>query len=95
MRIKPINIYLAGDASGGSIACSLMALILKEKLLLPKGIFLAYPGLDYRSIYYPSRRFIFNDPMIWPTVAEVFVQAYFPTAEQKNDPLASPILLSE
>lgn len=95
MRIKPTNIYLAGDASGGSIVCSLMALILKERLILPKGIFLAYPGLDFRPIYYPSRRFIFNDPMIWPTVAQVFVDAYFPKPEQKNDPLASPILLTE
>lgn len=95
MRINPKNIYLAGDASGGSLACSLMGLILKQGLPVPKGLFLAYPGLDYRSIYYPSRRLIFNDPMIWPTVAEVFVQAYFPSAKEKNDPLASPILLTE
>jgi acetyl esterase/lipase len=29
MRIRPKNIFIAGDASGGSVACSLTALILK------------------------------------------------------------------
>lgn len=78
MRINPKNIYIAGDSAGSTLTCSLTALILKENLPKPKGLFLVYPGLDLRNIYYSSRRFIFNDPMIWPTVAEVFVNSYYP-----------------
>lgn len=33
--------------------------------------------------------------MIWPTVAEVFVDAYFPNDKDKNDPLGSPLLMTE
>lgn len=47
-NINPKKIILAGDSAGGNIACSLMGLILRERLPIPAGIFLAYPACNLR-----------------------------------------------
>lgn len=59
LNIKPKKIILAGDSAGGNLACSLMGLILKNKLPPPYGIFVAYPACDLRRIFSPSRIYSF------------------------------------
>jgi hypothetical protein len=66
---------------------------MKNGLMKPKGLFLAYPCTDVRMVYYPSRKFLINDPILWPTIAEMFFNSYA-NQQQKNDPIASPVLLS-
>src|SRR5690349_9599624 len=46
MNIRPTNIYISGDSAGGNLACSLTGLILKNKLPIPRGIYVAYPAVD-------------------------------------------------
>ena len=94
MRIRPKNIYICGDSAGGNLSCSLTALAMKNNLIKPKGLFLAYPCTDTRMVYYPSRKFLLNDPILWPSIAEMFFNSYIHNS-QRNDPIASPVLLSE
>jgi acetyl esterase/lipase len=94
MHIKPKNIYVCGDSAGGNLSCSLTALVMKNGLLKPKGLFLAYPCVDTRMIYYPSRKYIINDPLLWPSIALMFFNSYT-NEKQRDDPIASPLLLSE
>jgi hormone-sensitive lipase len=68
MNIRPKNIYLAGDSAGGNLACALMGNILKEKLLIPKGIYLAYPSLDLRLQFSPSKIHAVTDTLLWPSM---------------------------
>jgi acetyl esterase/lipase len=68
MNIDPINVYLAGDSAGGNLACALTANILKNQLHIPKGIYLAYPALDFRNKFSLSRLNSFHDPLLWPTI---------------------------
>jgi hormone-sensitive lipase len=51
MNIRPTNIYLAGESAGGNLVCSLTGLILKNKLPIPKGLYMAYPATDIRIIF--------------------------------------------
>lgn len=76
MKIKPKNVYICGDSAGGNLSCSLTALAMKNGLLKPKGLFLAYPTVDSRQIYYPSRKYILNDPLLWPSMAQIFFTSY-------------------
>jgi hormone-sensitive lipase len=76
MRIRPKNIYVCGDSAGGNLSCSLTALAMKNNILKPKALFLAYPCVDTRMIYYPSRKFVINDPLIWPSIGQMFFNAY-------------------
>jgi len=48
LKIHPTKIIIAGDSAGGNLACSLTALILKNKLLMPIGLYLAYPALSLK-----------------------------------------------
>lgn len=68
MNINPVNIYLAGDSAGGNLACSLMGNILKNNLTIPKGIYLAYPALDLRVKFSPSKIHAVTDPLLWPSM---------------------------
>lgn len=68
MNINPKNIYLVGDSAGGNLACSLMGSILKHKLPIPKGIYLAYPAVDLRIEFSPSRIHAVTDPLLWPSM---------------------------
>lgn len=76
MKIRPKNIYVCGDSAGGNLSCALTALIMKNNLLKPVGIFLAYPCLDLRTLYYPSRKFLISDPLVWPSIAQLFFNSY-------------------
>lgn len=67
---------LAGDSAGGNLACSLEGLILKNNLLKPKGIFLAYPAADLRKQYTPSRLHSFNDAILLPTLLLLCQKSY-------------------
>ena len=67
-RIQPKKVILAGDSAGGNLVCSLMGLILKYKLKIPDGIFLAYPACDLRRIFSPSRIYCFTDPLLNPSM---------------------------
>lgn len=68
MNINPINIYLAGDSAGGNLACALMGNILKENLPIPRGIYLAYPAMDLRIKFSPSKIHAVTDPLLWPSM---------------------------
>lgn len=68
MNINPVNIYLAGDSAGGNLVCSLMGNILKHNLPIPKGIYLAYPALDLRVKFSPSKIHAVTDPLLWPSM---------------------------
>lgn len=54
-NINPKKIILAGDSAGGNLVCSLNALILKEKIQPVHSMLLAYPAIDARKRYSPSR----------------------------------------
>jgi hormone-sensitive lipase len=55
-KIDPKSIYFGGDSAGGNLCCGLTAIILQNNMKLPKGLFLAYPSLDMRRVFYGSRR---------------------------------------
>lgn len=76
MNINPVKIYLAGDSAGGNLACSLMGNILKHKLTIPKGIYLAYPALDLRTRFSPSRINAVTDPLLWPSMLMLCLSEY-------------------
>lgn len=65
-NIIPEEIVIAGDSAGGNLSCALAGLILKYKLPIPKGLFVAYPACDLRKIFSPSRVYSFNDPLLNP-----------------------------
>ncbi len=67
-NINPKRIILAGDSCGGNLACSLMGIILQENLYRPSGLYLAYPTLDLRSHFTPSRLNCLLDPFLWPSI---------------------------
>jgi hormone-sensitive lipase len=68
LNINPKNIYLAGDSAGGNLACSLMGNILKNNLPIPKGIYTAYPAMDLRIKFSPSKINAVTDPLLWPSM---------------------------
>jgi len=76
MNINPVNIYLAGDSAGGNLACALMAKILIEKLPVPKGMYLAYPALDLRVKFSPSKINAVVDPLLWPSMLLLCLNQY-------------------
>lgn len=59
-KINPKNIFIAGDSAGGNLACGLTALILKKCLFPPKGVYLVYPNVDSRRVFYGSRKYMLN-----------------------------------
>lgn len=77
--------------------CSLMGLIIKYNLLMPKGMFLAYPAVDLRKIYSPSRLHSFTDAILQPSLLLLCLKEYLGINQdaKQSDPLASPLLLSE
>lgn len=96
LNIRPTKLYVAGDSAGGNIASSLVALILKNKEPIPRGIYLSYPALDLRKIFTTSRIYSITDPLLWPAVLLLCVKSYLNNSfEKANEPLASPILLTE
>ena len=62
---------MCGDSAGGSIACALTALIIKKNLKIPLGMFLVYPNLDSRKIFYGSRKYILDEPLLWPSLIKL------------------------
>ncbi len=76
MNINPKNVYLAGDSAGGNLACSLMGNILINKLPEPKGIYLAYPALDLRVKFSPSKINAVTDPLLWPSMLILCLSSY-------------------
>lgn len=76
MSIKPTNIYLAGDSAGGNLACSLMGNILKNNLPSPQGIYLAYPAVDLRIQFSPSKIHAVTDPLLWPSMLLLCLHEY-------------------
>ena len=76
--INPINIFILGDSAGGSLSCGLIALILQQQLKVPLGLFLVYPNLDSRSLFYGSRKYILDEPLLWPSIIKLAYDHYFP-----------------
>jgi len=96
LNIKPTSIYLAGDSAGGSLACVLTGMILKEKLPIPNGLYLTYPATDLRHVFSLSKLYAITDPLLWPSMLLLCLDSYLKGDLSKaDDPLASPILLTE
>ncbi len=96
INIRPKSIYIAGDSAGASLSCSLTGLILKHKQLVPKGLYLIYPATDLRFTFTSSRLYSLTDPLLWPSTMLICLNSYLNGDHEKaNDPLASPILLTE
>lgn len=94
MKIKLKRVFLGGDSAGGSLTCALTALILKNNLKIPNSIFLIYPSLDLRRIYYPSRNYFLKDTILSPALAIMAIKNYIKDNEAENNPLASPLLIT-
>lgn len=95
-NIKPTRVFIAGDSAGGNLACSLTGLILKNKNLKPKGLFLAYPCMTMKMEFTNSRLFSITDPLLWPSMLLLCVKSYLSGDMNKaSDPLASPLYLTE
>ncbi len=59
-------------------------------------MYLAYPAADLRYIFTSSRLYAITDPLLWPPMLLLCLNSYINNDISKaNDPLASPILLSE
>jgi acetyl esterase len=63
-KIKLKRIFVGGDSGGGNLSSALTALIIQKKLHLPSSLFLVYPSLDMRKVYYPSRSHALSDLML-------------------------------
>ena len=67
-NITPKKIILAGDSAGGNLALSLCALIMKNNLPIPHGIYAAYPACDVRMSFSPSKIHALTDPLLYPSM---------------------------
>lgn len=76
MNVRPKRIILAGDSAGGNLVFSLNALIMKNKLPSPYGLFAAYPATDVRRIYSPSKLNAFTDPLLYPSMLLLCLTEY-------------------
>ena len=74
VNIRPTRIFVAGDSAGGNLACSLTALTLKPQMQVPSGLLLAYPAVDTRTKFTPSRINSFNDVILYPTLLLLCMQ---------------------
>ena len=72
-----------------------MTLILKNNSKQPLGMFLLYPNLDSRKIFYGSRKYILHEPLLWPSLIKLAYEKYFPSNHDLSHPLSSPLLLTE
>jgi len=96
MNIKPTNIYITGDSAGGNLACSLTGLILRNKLPVPRGLYVAYPAVDLRLHFTFSRIYALTDVLLWPSILLLCLNSYLnKDFTQSNNPIASPLLLTE
>ena len=75
-NIRPKKIIIAGDSAGGNLAFSLTALIIKEGLPIPHGIFAAYPACDLQKRFSPSKLFAFTDPLLNPSMLLLCLREY-------------------
>ena len=72
-----------------------MAMILRKNIKSPLGMFLVYPNLDSRKIFYGSRKYILDEPLLWPSIIKLAYENYFPENHDFSHPLGSPLLLTE
>ena len=94
MNIRPTNIYIAGDSAGGGLACALTGFILKKKLPIPCGLYLAYPAVDLRLKFTLSRIYALTDILVWPSLLLLCQKSYLDNDFSKaENPFASPLLL--
>jgi hormone-sensitive lipase len=76
MNVRPEKIILAGDSAGGNLVFSLNALIMKNKLPMPHALYAAYPALDLRKQFSPSKMFAFTDPLLYPSMLLLCLSEY-------------------
>jgi hormone-sensitive lipase len=96
MNIKPTNIYITGDSAGGNLTCSLTGLILKKKLAIPRGLYIAYPAVDLRLTFSKSKIYSLTDVLLWPSMLLLCLNSYLANDfKQAENPIASPILMNE
>jgi acetyl esterase/lipase len=73
------------------------AKVMKARLRPCHGMFLPYPASDLRMTYTPSRLNAFTDAILHPALLLLCLKEYLGVnqREAENDPLASPVFLSE
>jgi len=49
--IKSNNIVLVGDSAGGNLVLGVTLLAIKNRVQLPNGILLAYPGIELQFFF--------------------------------------------
>lgn len=93
MNIKPKKILLVGEGSGGNLALSLVALLMKNKKQLPDTVLVAYPEADMREDFSPSKLNGLDTCELFPSLMLLCQKAY--CGEEIDNPWASPVLLTE
>jgi acetyl esterase/lipase len=63
--------------------------------MIPSGLYLSYPATDMRFIFSASRLYAITDPLLWPSMLLICLNSYLKDITKANDPLASPLLLTE
>jgi hormone-sensitive lipase len=64
LNVKPKNIILVGDSAGGNLVCSLTSLIIKNKLIVPRSIYLIYPAANLSKNFTYSLLNTAHDPFL-------------------------------
>ncbi len=83
MNIRPKKIILTGDSAGGNLACSLVTQIMQRSILMPYALYIAYPAVDLRLQYSPSKIHSINDPLLSPSVLLLCLREYLNQDLQK------------
>lgn len=96
-NIKAKNIVLVGDSAGGNLVCSLMGMILRNRLLKPIGMLLAYPAVCLEIKFSPSRLISFNTPILHASLLTLCLKEYLGAEfhRAQKHPLASPLYLTK
>ena len=74
LYVRPTNIILAGESSGGTLAAALCTRILEEEVRPPKGLLLAAPALYLDQSFSPG--LLSKDPLLPFHLLEASRQLY-------------------
>ena len=76
VNVQPKRIFLVGDSAGGNLCCGTTALLLKNNLPTPEGLYLLYPAIDLRRSCTESAKHMVDDVLLWPSMIHLVCKAY-------------------
>jgi acetyl esterase/lipase len=88
--VQSENIIFGGDSSGGGLAIALALLLKKKNILLPKGIFLLSPMLDFTLSGSTMKTCAEKDPTLFEEDLKL-TAGYYIGQESPSNPLISPV----